>query len=63
VSIEVDRVHTNIVCFDVEDAHGFVERARQAGVLLNAMTSTMVRAVTHLHITREDIDRALAALS
>ncbi|MEC7526295.1 MAG: GntG family PLP-dependent aldolase [Myxococcota bacterium] len=63
VSIALDAVQTNIVCFEVADAHDFVERARARGVWLNAMTPTTVRAVTHLHIGEADIDRALEALA
>ena len=63
VSIALDAVQTNIVCFEVADAHDFVERARARGVWLNAMTPTTVRAVTHLPLGEAGIDRALVALA
>ena len=53
---------TNIVNFDVSDAPGFVARASERGVLMNAMAPTRVRAVTHLDVSAADIETALLAL-
>jgi threonine aldolase len=61
VRIDLAAVQTNIVVWDLLpevpfDAHAFVARARDAGVLLNAMGPRRVRAVTHL-----DVDDAACA--
>ena len=48
--------------FGVEDAHGLVERIADR-VELQALTPNLVRAVTHLDVDRDGIDRALEAFS
>ena len=60
--IELDpaTVETNIVIFEVDDAPGFVERIADR-VELQALGPKRVRAVTHLDVDRDGIDRALAA--
>lgn len=63
VAMNIASVQTNIVNFDVADAPAFVERARAAGVLLNAMSPTRIRAVTHLDVDRAAIDRAIDAVA
>ncbi len=63
ITIEIDSVQTNIVNFDVPNAEAFVARARETGVLLNAMAKTRVRAVTHLDVDQADIDRAIARIA
>jgi threonine aldolase len=50
---------TNIVLFDVADTEEFVAGAKENGVLLSAIGKQTIRAVTHLDISREDIDEAL----
>ncbi len=55
-AIAVVEPQTNIVMFDLPpdgalDAGAFVERAREAGVLLSAFGPYRVRAVTHLDVT------------
>ncbi len=57
--VDLDTVQTNIVNVDVADAPAFVERARDAGLLLNATAPTRVRAVVHLDVDRAAIDRAV----
>jgi threonine aldolase len=60
IEIDLDTVQTNIVVFrlvertGVPDAQSFVERCRERGVLLNAFGPRLVRAVTHLDVTRDD---------
>ncbi|MBM0127791.1 threonine aldolase family protein [Pimelobacter simplex] len=56
-------VATNIVAFDVDDAPGFVARAREAGVLVGAVGARTVRLVTHLDVTRADAERAARVLA
>jgi threonine aldolase len=61
LTVDVERVETNIVVWDLSaprEAAAFVERARQRGVLLNAMGPRRVRAVTHLDVDRSSIARA-----
>ncbi len=50
---------TNIVLFSVDDVPRFVREIRARGVLINAIGPAALRAVTHLDVSREDVDRAL----
>ncbi|HEX7480665.1 MAG TPA: low-specificity L-threonine aldolase [Polyangiales bacterium] len=58
-------VQTNIVVFELRSgqAQPYLARAAAAGVRMNAITPTKIRAVTHLDVTRQHIDEALRALS
>ena len=58
IGIEPARVETNIVVFTVADAAAFVAGSRERGVLVNAFTPTLVRAVTHLDVTPAQCDAA-----
>jgi threonine aldolase len=58
VIIDPEAVETNIVIFEVEDAAGLVGRLASAGVELRH-NGPRVRAVTHLDVDREGIERAL----
>jgi threonine aldolase len=62
VRIDVDAVETNIVLFDVADAPGLVRRLADR-VELQAFGPHRVRAVTHLDVSRDDVDRALSAFA
>jgi threonine aldolase len=59
-------VDTNLVIFRVDEALGtayeFSERLKAAGVLISAFGPQMMRAVTHLDVGREDVERAAAVL-
>jgi threonine aldolase len=61
---DASAVETNIVTFEVRDgdAAGFAARASAAGVLVGALDEARVRAVTHLDVTRTDIERAVELL-
>jgi threonine aldolase len=64
VAIDPSTVETNIVYFDVAAPAGDVVKSlERAGVGMLATGEHTIRAVTHLHITREDIDAALAAMT
>jgi threonine aldolase len=68
VGIDLDAVETNIVIFDIAglgcEADEFLhELQSQHDVRLSPMGSTLVRAVTHLDVTRDDVDAALAAIA
>ena len=55
-------VETNIVVFGLEDARGFAARLEaEHGVRMGALKAGLVRAVTHLDVDDDGIDRALAA--
>jgi len=67
VRVDLTTVQTNIVVFrlhsDAIDAATLVRRARERGVLLNAFDERTVRAVTHLDVSRAQIDRAADAIT
>jgi threonine aldolase len=56
--VDPETVQTNIVVIDTDDAPGLVERCRTDGVLVSAVGPRVVRAVTHLEITKPDAHRA-----
>jgi threonine aldolase len=58
IGLEPARVETNIVVFTVGNAAAFVAGCRERGVLVNAFTPTLVRAVTHLDVTRAECEVA-----
>jgi len=68
IGIDVEAVRTNIVVFRlteragdghaIPDAAAFVASCRARGVLLNAFGARVVRAVTHLDVSRDDCLRA-----
>lgn len=62
IDLDPATVETNIVLFEVEDGPGLVKRIADR-VELQAVGPKRVRAVTHLDVTRDDIDRALSAFS
>lgn len=57
-----DQVETNILFFDVDSALAsapqFVQRLREAGVLMLAESPRRIRALTHLDVSTEDVHRA-----
>lgn len=62
IQIAPQHVETNIVMFDINDAHRspaeLVAALKEQGVLVNAVGGQSYRAVTHLHITDKQIDEA-----
>ena len=62
VAIDADAVETNIVIFDVADSATLVARLAVAGVEMSRFGPTRVRAVTHLDVDADGIDRALVAV-
>lgn len=67
LSIDLARVQTNIVYFDVTakglDAEGLVKRLGARGVRVLSVAPARLRAVTHYGVTDDDIDEALSVLS
>jgi threonine aldolase len=66
LQLDQDTVDTNIVIFEVDvelgTAAAFAARLRDAGVLMNATAPQRIRAVTHLDVTREQVQHAAAVL-
>jgi threonine aldolase len=62
ITVDPEAVETNIVIFEVEDAPGMVERLADR-VELQAVDAHRVRAVTHLDVSRTDVERAVAAFA
>ncbi len=61
--VELERIRTNIVYFDVVNgatAAEVAERAKEAGVLVLALGPYRIRAVTHYGIEAHHIDEALS---
>ncbi len=66
IEVDLNRVHTNIVYFDVVgdvSAAEVVERAKAGGVLVLATGPRRIRAVTHYGIEADDIEEALDVIS
>ena len=67
LTVDPDHIHTNIIYFHVnrEDMtrYEFVQQIDAAGVRMLPLGAESVRAVTHYHITSEDIDQALGVIS
>jgi threonine aldolase len=67
VDIRPEDVETNIVFFELTmeasvTAPVFVDRLEQHGVRMIAMGPSRIRAVTHLDVSREGIERALETI-
>ena len=65
VSVDVDAVQTNMVYFS---ANGFTasevsQKMAKAGIDMFDISATHCRIVTHLHITDQDVERVIDALS
>ena len=66
VRINPDHVETNIVVFDIGETHRTAEDVLAAlkaeGLLLVPFSATTLRAVTHLDVSRDQIEQACAIL-
>ena len=66
LSIDPSAVETNLVYFDVDESVGtardLCDRLRAAGVWMLPTGRHRVRAVTHLDVSAEDVDRAMNTL-
>lgn len=64
IRLDVERVETNMVFFDVAGtgltAQEVVDRLLARGVRMGAVGRTLIRAVTHLDVSRDDVERAVA---
>ncbi|HEX5012179.1 MAG TPA: GntG family PLP-dependent aldolase [Planctomycetota bacterium] len=65
--VDLASVQTNIIVFHVAEgapgAPAVAARAKERGVLLFALGPRMIRAVTHLDVTREQCERAAQVLA
>jgi threonine aldolase len=61
-SIDPGSVETNIVVLEVPDAARVMARCREQDVLVGALDSRHLRAVTHLDVDDEAVDRAARVL-
>ncbi len=62
-TIDLSSVRTNIILFDTDrPADAVVDELRGDGILMSAFGPRTIRAITHLDITRTDIDRAVKRL-
>ena len=63
ITVDVSGVETNMVYIDVPPTTGtapsLCERLRAGGVLMAAVAPQRIRAVTHLDVSQQDIDRAI----
>ncbi len=64
IGLDPAEVETNIVIFEVDERRGsaaeFVQRLREHDVWMLATGPSKVRAVTHLNVSRTQIDQAIA---
>jgi threonine aldolase len=64
VTVDVGLVETNIVNIDLQaPASAVASAARAKGVLVQATGPHRLRAVTHLDVTRRDIDAAIEVIA
>jgi threonine aldolase len=61
VTLDPANVETNIVVFEIDDAPEFVERLLERGVAMSQFGTRTVRAVTHLDVSRADVEAAINA--
>ncbi len=66
IILDLTSVETNIIVFslsdEAEDAPSLRAKARQRGVLLNALGARKVRALTHLDVSRTECQQAAEIL-
>jgi threonine aldolase len=66
IKIDLNRVQTNIVCYDVGDlglsAEMFVLKLKENGILALPLTNNMVRMVTHRGIEAEHISKSVEVI-
>jgi selenocysteine lyase/cysteine desulfurase len=60
--ISPETYESGLVVFDVADPDAFVERAKNAGVIVRDLPSGSVRASVHVFNTAEDVDALLNAI-
>jgi threonine aldolase len=65
-SVDLDAVQSNMCYIEITDGRSaelVIEALAKVGIDLLSIGPTTIRAVTHLHITDEDIERAVGTFS
>ncbi|HEX6025769.1 MAG TPA: GntG family PLP-dependent aldolase [Solirubrobacter sp.] len=62
ITLDPDEVETNIVIFEVDDPEGLCAAVQRDGVLMGPVGPRTVRAVTHLDVDADGVQRALKAV-
>ncbi len=62
ITLDPAEVETNIVIFEVDDPEGFCSAVERDGVLMGPVGPRTVRAVTHLDVDANGVQRALEAV-
>jgi threonine aldolase len=66
INLDLHSVQTNIIIFHIngrpESAEEFISQLKAQGVLVSEMGISTLRAVTHLDVSREQIQRASATI-
>ncbi len=62
ITLDPDEVETNIVIFEVDDPEGLCSALRRDGVLMGPVGPRSVRAVTHLDVDADGVQRAVHAV-
>jgi threonine aldolase len=61
LTLDPGEVETNIVIFEVDDPEGFCAALEERGVRMGAVGDRQVRAVTHLDVDADGVQRAVNA--
>ncbi len=62
VTLDPGEVETNIVIFEVDDPDPVVEALKREGVLMGVVGERQIRAVTHLDVDADGVQRAVQAV-
>lgn len=63
IKVDLERVQTNMVYVEVDNAAAFVSELEKNGVKAIAVSSNAVRFVTSREVTREDIEKVIQIAS
>jgi threonine aldolase len=67
ISLDPAKVHTNIIIFSVKpsglSSAEFLDKCRERGLLAVTVDSDRVRMVTHLDVSRDDIEKAASVVA
>jgi threonine aldolase len=64
LKVDLESVQTNMIYLHTESpASGFVEKAAALGIDFLALGPDLLRLVTHLHITDEDVEKTINAFN
>ncbi|MCF8431728.1 MAG: low specificity L-threonine aldolase, partial [Melioribacteraceae bacterium] len=65
VNVNVDLVQTNILAFELKNINDadFIQKCKENGLLVGPMGNGIVRIVTHMDISDDDITQAKSILS